>query len=81
MVKKSNARFQSQHYNKNSSNSNLAKSIFSDKSLDIELEINLKKYIVENFNRINIYINSSNQLLTNLLESYLHYKLNPKYEG
>lgn len=79
--KNSNARFQSQHYNANSCRSNLAKSILNDKSLNLELNFNLKEYIVENFNRVNIYINSSNQLLTNLLEAYLHYNLNPKYEG
>ena len=94
----SSARWIYQHYNYNSSKSNLASSIINDK--DFCKENNLKKvtkdnkedreyirtWLKTNTQRINIIIERSNNskrdlFYLNLMESWLHYKCNPKYEG
>lgn len=94
----SDARWIYQHYNYNSSKSNLASSIINDK--DFCKENNLKKitkenkenreyirtWLKNNTQRINIIIKRSNDskrdlFYLNLMESWLHYKCNPKYEG
>ncbi|MEG2411512.1 MAG: hypothetical protein RSA29_07385 [Clostridium sp.] len=81
---KSNARFTSQHYNPNSSNSNLAKSILSDDEM-IKLgldESNIEKWIKNNTSRIDILLDEDLGIFTlNLFEACLHYKFRPKYEG
>lgn len=76
----SNARYQSQHYNPNSSKSNLAKSILSDKNSIKTDDIGF--WIKQNLTRVNILLRKDVGVLTlNLLEAFLHCRLNPKYEG
>jgi hypothetical protein len=80
----SNARYNSQHYNPESSRSNLAKSILSDKYFSIN---NIKNdeigdWIKENTQRINIILDKNIGILTlGFIESFaiLYYK--PRYEG
>ena len=80
----SNARFQSQHYNPNSSKSNLATSILNDYELNHSLEIqnNVGLWIKQNTTRINLYLKGENSMLTlSLLEIFIQNRLKPKYEG
>lgn len=80
---KSNARFTSQHYGFNAP-STLAKSICSDKAF-IALGINnsnVKEWILNHLQRINIYIKSDcGKESRELVEAILHYKYRPRYEG
>jgi len=80
----SNARFTSQHYNPNSSQSNLAKSILNDPDMDkfnLDNE-NVGNWIKQNVQRIDILIDSSLTIFVlELFESFLHCKSKPKYEG
>jgi hypothetical protein len=76
----SNARYQYQHYQPNSSKSNLAKSMISDKNFVTPDNIDL--WIKQNLTRINLLLKKDAGILTlNLLEAFLHCRLNPKYEG
>lgn len=93
----SDARWVYQHYNFNSSPSNLASSIKSDKQFCDKNNIHIdslsekeqveviKTFIKSRLKRINIIIERNNDeedyFILNLLESWLHYKLKPKYEG
>lgn len=78
---KSNDRFQRQHYSPNSTNSNLAKSILNDKDIDCEM-MNVKDWIINNTERINIFIDAKWGILTlKLLECFIQNRLQPKYEG
>lgn len=81
----SKARYKSQHYLPNSTNSNLAKSILKDSSfckthsLDSD---NIKTWMLANLVRFNILIDKEQpDALLSLLEAYLHLKLEPKFEG
>lgn len=80
----SNARFRSQHYNPNSAQSNLAKSILNDQDMDkfnLNNE-NVGNWIKQNIRRIDILIDSSLSIFVlELFESFLHCKFKPKYEG
>lgn len=80
----SNARFQSQHYNPNSANSTLAKSLLADedmKSYKLN-ENNVSSWIKNNCRRIDVLIDSSTNIFKlDLIEAILHYKYKPKYEG
>lgn len=80
----SNARYSSQHYNPKSSGSNLSASILADpemKGLGIT-EDNVGQWIMRNCRRIDIRMNSSLGIFAlELVESMLHYKYDPKYEG
>jgi hypothetical protein len=80
----SNARFLSQHYNINSSNSNLAKSIFNDNDFE-KYNINenaIGEWIKNNIRRIDIFLDESlGMFVLNLVEAYLQLKFLPKYEG
>ena len=81
---KSNARYTSQHYYPNSARSNLAKSILLDldmieKGID---EDNVGEWIKQNCRRIDIEIDAELGIFAlELIESLLHYKYTPKYEG
>jgi hypothetical protein len=80
----SNARYNSQHYNPQSSKSNLAKSIISDKSFPIKgIKIeNIGTWIRENTQRVNIIIdNKIGVLALNFIEAFSILYFNPKYEG
>ena len=80
----SNARFLSQHYNPDSSKSNLASSILNDntmKSLGINKD-NVGKWIKNNCRRIDIFFNGDLGIFVpELIEAALHYKYEPLYEG
>jgi len=82
---KTAARYVSQHYNQNSSNSNLAKSLAHD--LQMENAIGFDRnypgdWIRKSTCRANILISAqkSKELLA-LLEAFLHVRLKPRYEG
>ena len=80
----SNARFQSQHYNSESSRSNLAKSILKDNTFDNDIDAQNKvgMWIKENTTRINLYLKGDIDILTlTLLEVFIQNRLKPKYEG
>ena len=80
----SGSRFENQHYNSDSSNSNLAKSILNDGDMQ-KYELNKENvgdWILNNVHRANILIDGEvDDLTVKLLESFLHCKLKPKYEG
>lgn len=80
----SNARFQSQHYKPNSSQSNLAKSILNDAMFDSKNlnEDNVGDWIQNNVRRIDFIIDASLGIFVlNLIESFLHCYYEPVYEG
>lgn len=93
----SDARWIYQHYNFKSSPSNLASSIKNDKKFCNKNNIHLdslnekeqveviKSFIKNKTKRINIIIERTGEendyFILNLLESWFHYKLKPKYEG
>ena len=80
----SDARFRSQPYNPNSSQSNLAKSILNDPEMNhynLDTE-NIKNWIKNNIARVDIILDESLGIFVlNFLEAFLHCKLKPKYEG
>jgi hypothetical protein len=80
----SNARFQSQHYSPNSSQSNLAKFILHDPGM-VKFNLNSENvgnWIKQNVQRIDVLIDSSLSIFVlELVEAFLHCKLKPKYEG
>lgn len=82
---KSKARYTSQHYNPNSSNSNLAKSLANDPKMDEVAGFDKKypgQWIKVSTCRVNILISSNKRReLLSLLEVFLHTRLKPKYEG
>lgn len=81
---KTRTRFYYQHYNPNSANSTLAKSILSDLdmvSLGITAE-NVGTWIKENCRRIDIILDIDlGPFALELVEAVLHYKYEPRYEG
>jgi hypothetical protein len=83
---KSNARYASQHYNPDSSNSNLAKSILEcpPETADVSVidRSNVGDWIKRNTTRINILLPADwgIRFLT-LAEAFLQCWLKPKYEG
>lgn len=82
---KSQARYTSQHYNPASSKSNLARSILSAReALGIAnmSESNIGFWIKENIDRENFLIDASCGMpVLTLLESFLHCRLRPMFEG
>ncbi|MCP4142694.1 MAG: hypothetical protein GY755_20835 [Chloroflexi bacterium] len=86
---KSNARFLSQHYNPNSSKSNLSSSILKHSEMRLELGVgddfdtlNIGSWVKENVDRENFYIESQHgKLLLSLLEIFLQCRLKPIFEG
>ena len=81
----SQARYTSQHYSPQSSNSNLAKSILSALSelgLSGVSEANAGAWIKNNVDRIDFLLNATRGMpLLTLLESFLQCGLKPKFEG
>ena len=76
--RKSNARFEIQHYNHKSSKSNLAKSLIKD---NVTNEKSVKDWIRKNLSRTDILIDDQvDRFVLNFIEVYLHLKYNPKYE-
>jgi len=81
---KSKARFISQHYNPKSAMSTLAASIINDIDMRCQgiSESNVGDWIKCNCRRIDILIPTDMGIFTlELIESALHYKYEPKYEG
>jgi len=85
---KSNARYLSQHYNPNSSMSNLAKSLlssnfFRENKIEKPTEGNVGDWIKENTDRENfLFLDKPNtQALVNLFEIFLQSRLKPRFEG
>ncbi len=84
---KSSARFFSQHYNPRSAKSTLAKSIvesneFRTKENKPVCDDNVKCWMEENLQRIDIiFTESSNRFVSKFVESYLHFILQPRFEG
>lgn len=80
---KTASRFTSQHYGF-SARSTLAKSICGDdefRQIGINQE-NIKEWMLNNLHRVNIYINAEQgKATTELVETILHYKFRPRYEG
>jgi len=79
----SNARYESQHYYPNSTNSNLAKSLLNDPLFkDFLSEDMITNWIRKNCERYDIIIDAHYGKNTlNYIEGLLHKKYNPKYEG
>jgi hypothetical protein len=79
----SNARYQSQHYNPNSSNSNLSRSLINDNQFNGIVNINnVGNWLKENTSRFNILI--PDQLNNNFLhfaEAFFILKCTPRYEN
>ena len=82
---KSQARYTSQHYNPNSSNSNFAKSILKEKTklgLHNLTESTVGDWIKSNTDRLNIELDESWGIpLLSLLEVFLQCRLKPKFKG
>ncbi|MEZ5443441.1 MAG: hypothetical protein R3F15_18365 [Lysobacterales bacterium] len=70
------ARFNNQHYNPNSANSNLAKSLLSDGRCTEPA----KAWIIYNTYRLNAVFSGFTQPLAHALETYLHLVFKPAYE-
>ena len=82
---RSSARYTSQHYNLDSGRSTLAASLANDdeiKSADRFDPSSPGNWIKANTNRVNILIPADRRYdLLSLLESFLHVRLSPRYEG
>lgn len=84
--KNRNKRPNNYHYRPNSSPSNLAKSIINDPKrkeyYGIFATENIKDWMLENLQRIDIWIDESLGVWTlNLIEVALQYEYRPRYEG
>lgn len=79
----SNARYQSQHYNPNSSNSNLSKSLLADSEFQALLGDKIVgNWIKENTTRFNILIPTTmGKNFVHFAEAFFILKCNPKYEN
>ena len=86
---KSNARFLSQHYNPNSSRSNLSASLLKHPEVWSQLGIsddlsssNVGDWIKQNVDRENFYLDAQHgKILLSLLEIFLQSRFNPIFEG
>lgn len=82
---KTKARFTSQHYNPDSAQSTLAKSLLLDPKTREFVgfdESEPGKWLKKCTNRFNIYISTEKGIdLLSLLEVFLHTRLHPRYEG
>jgi hypothetical protein len=83
VYKNSNARYFSQHYNPNSSNSNLATSLLYDNDYNKKIPHGMEDdWIKDNTQRINIIFPVEKEIFTlNLCEAFMQALLKPKYEG
>src|SRR5574341_509916 len=82
---KSAARYTSHHYNPNSSNSNLAKSLANNLQMAKVSRFDAQnpgKWIKAYTCRVNVLISADKgKELLSLLEAFLHVRLRPRYEG
>lgn len=80
---KSNARYQSQHYNSESSKSNLSKSIQENpEMMEIVGETNVGDWIKSNTTRFNIHIPSRfGKNIVHFIEAFFILKCNPKFKN
>lgn len=82
---KSNARYQSQHYNPKSSGSNLARSILNAPSRVGAIGVNeftIGDWIKRNTDRVNFLIPmDATEHTRTLLETFLHHRWQPMFEG
>jgi len=82
---KSKARYTSQHYNPNSSQSNLAKSILSHQDVLGLKDLNassITDWIKQNTDRINfLFDREMGMSVLALMEAFLQCRLDPKFEG
>jgi hypothetical protein len=84
---KSNARFQSQHYNPGSSNSNLAKALLASRGLWLYLgitaldESTVASWIKNHFDRDNFYLDAADVEHLGALEKYIKARFGPAFEG
>jgi hypothetical protein len=80
---KSNARYQSQHYNPESSSSNLAKSILQDVELNKLIgNLNISQWMKANTTRFNILIPSwLGKNFVHFAEAFYILKCSPRYEN
>lgn len=77
----STARFDSQHYSLKGNGSCLANSILNNSVFKVDKE-NIGDFVKNNFVRINIlFLKSAPKFSNKLVESLLHYKYNPIFEG
>ena len=79
----STARYQSHHYSPRRATSTLAASIIEDKQLKtIVNRDNVEEWIKKNLSRVNLRLDKNLGIAAlSLLESFLHCRLKPKYEG
>lgn len=79
----SNARYQSQHYNPDSSRSNLAKSLLSDTEFQALLgDGNVGEWLKANTTRFNIIIpNNLGKNFVHFAEAFFILKCNPRFEN
>ena len=79
---KSKARFTSQHYRVNSTKSTLAKSLLNDKQYGFNNAEEVKDWLLQKTQRINILVKvGKGKAATELIEAVMHYHFRPKYEG
>jgi hypothetical protein len=84
---KSDARFRSQHYNQNSSISNLANSLLQSTVLWSWLGVteltnaNVGSWIKKNTDRDHFYLDSAAAMYLSELEKYIRGRLGPVFEG
>lgn len=85
---RSNARFLSQHYNPNSSQNNLAKSlleyseVWEHSSINALDEDTVGDWLKTHTSRDHFYLDAEqSESLLNLLEAFLHGRLRPLFEG
>ena len=81
----SGSRYTSHHYNPNSSGSNLAKSVLTDKDMVQLCDVtasNVSAWIKQNTDRVNFIVDSRVEMrLLTLLEVFVQCRLRPLYEG
>lgn len=82
----SGPRFQDHHYNPESSKSNLASSVLNDKTIPSLDETNIKSWLKENTDRLDVIIDARSskhldKIVLNFIEGLLQYKFKPRYEG
>jgi len=80
----SNARYVSQHYHANSSNSNLAKSLLNNTSKlnSLDIDERISTWIKQNTSRVNVLLDARADYPTlNLLEAYMQCRFKPLFEG
>ena len=79
---KSKARYTYQHYEINTTKSSLAKSLMNDPNRHFNDAADVKNWMLNNLQRINVLIKEDKgKAATELVEAIMHYKFRPTYEG